>query len=43
MFYALSYGKLVEKREQYYMTLLQLYMPWRDGGNLKGTFHTFEE
>ena len=24
--------------EHYYMTLLQLYMPWRDEDNLKGTF-----
>ena len=29
--------------EQYYMTLLQLYMPWRDEDNLKGTYHTFQE
>ena len=25
------------------MTLLQLYMPWRDADNLKGTYHTFQE
>ena len=29
--------------EHYYMTLLQLYMPWRDEDNLKGTYRTFEE
>ena len=29
--------------EQCYMTLLQLYMPWRDEDNLKGTHHTFQE
>ena len=29
--------------EQYYITLLQLYMPWRDEDNLKGTYHTFQK
>ena len=29
--------------EQYYITLLQLYMPWRDEDNLKETYHTFQE
>ena len=29
--------------EQCYMTLLQLYMPWSNEDNLKGTYHTFEE
>ena len=29
--------------EQYYMTLLQLYIPWRDEDNLKGIYHTFED
>ena len=33
----------LKNREQYYMTLLQLYMPWRDEDNLKGTYHTFQE
>ena len=33
----------LKNRVQYYMTLLQLYMPWRDEDNLKGTYHTFQE
>ena len=29
--------------EQYYMKLLQLYMPWRDEDDIKGNCHSFKE
>ena len=36
-------GSKLKDSEHYYMTLLQLYMPWRNESNLKEGYSTYEE